>query len=350
MAHDEAGMLRGFWYIAAPARSLPVGRTKPAVVLGEELLLGRDHDGVVFAYADRCPHRGMPMRHGTFDGCDLRCCYHGWAFSAKDGVCSQIPALAKQDPTPPGRFRLRRFPCREVQGNVWVYIPSGRAIPDVLPAVPRVPGFDRAAPQISTTMRFPSNADIAAYGFCDPAHPAFVHTSRWWKSKAGLKLRPKTKEFEPVGYGFRMKTHTLVGGARPYRLLGGDVRVDVTLSLPGLRIEHIRGSRHSACVLAAVTPVTETLTDVHYCVYWTIPWLAPLRPLASLMARDFLRQDLDMAAKLAHGPATPPMLFVGDADTQIAWMMRLKREYLASQTEGRSFINPLTEQTLGWNS
>ena len=350
MVSDNAGMLRNFWYIATSAKALPKGKTKAVTVLGEELLLGRKPDGTVFAYADKCPHRGMPMRHGTFDGCNLQCCYHGWAFSAENGACTKIPALAEQDPTHPGRFRLRSFPCKEVQGNVWVFIPAGRSAPDPLPSIPTVPGFEGIAPQISTTMRFPSNADIAAYGFCDPAHPAFVHTSRWWKSKSGLKLRPKSKDFEPVEHGFRMKTHRLTGGARPYRLLGTDVRVDVTLSLPGLRIEHIRGSRHSACVLAAVTPITEMQTDVHYCVYWTPGWLAPFRPFAAWMARDFLRQDLDMAAKLAHGPETPPMLFVGDADTQIAWMMRLKREYLASQAEGRSFANPLPEQTLEWKS
>ncbi len=350
MIHDDAGMLRGFWYIAAQSRKLAKGKTRPATVLGEELLLGRDDTGEVFAYADKCPHRGMPLRHGSFDGTNLQCCYHGWAFSAANGACTRVPALADNDPTQPGRFRLRKFPCQDVQGNLWVYIPSGRSVPETLPPVPTVPGFDGIAPQVSTTMRFPSNADIAAYGFCDPAHPAFVHTSRWWKSKSALQLRPKTKAFEPVGHGFRMKTHKLHGGARPYRLLGTDVSVDVTLSLPGLRIEHISGSRHSACVLAAVTPVTEELTDVHYCVYWTVPWLAPLRPIAAYWARDFLRQDLDMAAKLAHGRATPPMLFVGGPDTQIAWMMRLKREYLASQAEGRTFTNPLVEQTLEWKS
>ena len=350
MAHDDAGMLRGFWYIAAQGHSIRRGTTHPATMLGEELLIVRDKQGAVFAYGDKCPHRGMPMRHGTFDGSCLRCCYHGWAFSAQTGVCTSIPALAEGDLTPPGRFRLRAFPCEEVQGNIWVFIPSGRVLPNPLPPVPQVPGFASQPPQISTTMRFPSNADIAAYGFCDPAHPAFVHTSRWWKSKAGLKLRPKSKAFEPVELGFRMKTHQLQGGARPYRLLGTDVRVDVTITLPGLRIEHIRGSRHSACVLAAVTPVSDEMTDVHYCVYWTIPWLAPLRPVAAYMARDFLRQDLDMAAKLAHGKATPPMLFAGDADTQIAWMVRLKREYLSSQAESRVFANPLEERVLQWKS
>ena len=344
-------MLRGFWYIAVLSRSLPAGVAKPFTILGEELLIGRNAQGDVFAYVDRCPHRGMPMRHGSFDGENLQCCYHGWSFSAANGVCNLIPALAEQDPTPPSRFRLRAYPCQDVQGNVWVFMPAGRVLPDPLPDVPHLAGFDGAAPQIATTMRFPSNADIAAYGFCDPAHPAFVHTSRWWKSKRALRLRPKSKAFEPIEHGFRMKSHTLTGNAaRPYRLLGAGVRVDVSLRLPGMRIEHIRGERHAACVLATVTPVTEMLTDVHYCVYWTVPWLAPLRPIAAWMARDFLRQDLDMAAKLAHGAVTPPMLFVGDADTQIAWLMRLKREYLASQTESRPFINPLAEKTLEWKS
>jgi phenylpropionate dioxygenase-like ring-hydroxylating dioxygenase large terminal subunit len=319
-------------------------------VLGEAVLIGRTPSNAVFAYADFCPHRGMPLRHGSFDGTHLRCCYHGWAFDAEDGRCTQIPALPADDKTDPRRFGLRAFPCREVQGNIWVYMAAGRTLPDPLPDVPSVPGFDGQPPQVTTTMRFPSNADIAAMGFCDPAHPAFVHTSRWWKSTSALALRPKAKAFEPVEHGFRMKQHQLKGGANPYRLLGTDVRVDVTVKLPGLRIEHIRGTRHAACVLAAVTPISETETDVHYCVYWTVPWLGALRPLAAWMARDFLRQDMDMAAKLAHGPSTPPMLFVGDADKQVAWLLRLKREYLASKAEKRTFTNPIQDQVLHWRS
>ena len=147
-----------------------------------------------------------------------------------------------------------------------------------------------------------------------------------------------------------MKPHQLHGGANPYRLLGTDIRIDVTVQLPGIRTEHIRGNRHSACVLATVTPVSATETDVHYCVYWTVPWLGPMRPFAAWMARDFLRQDLDMAAKLANGGETPSMLFVGDPDVQVAWLLRLKREYLSSQAENREFINPVHEQTLHWQS
>ncbi len=347
---DSSEMLRGFWYIACPARAVAKSTTKAVTLLSEAILVGRDEAGAVFAYSDRCPHRGMPMRHGSFDGQTLRCCYHGWAFAAADGVCTSVPALADSDERDVSRLRLRRYPCREVQGNLWVFMPDGAKLPETLPEVPLVPGFEGVAPQISATMRFPSNADIAAFGFCDPAHPAFVHTSRWWKSKSALQLRPKQKAFEPTQMGFRMAQHRLKHGANPYRLLGRDVRIDISLSLPGLRIESIAGSRHQAAVLAAVTPISPSETDVHYCVYWTVPYLWPLRPFGAWMTRDFLRQDRDMAAYLAKGAATPAMLFVGDADTQIAWLMRLKREYVASQNERRAFNNPLAAQTLQWKS
>ncbi len=44
------------------------------------------------------------------------------------------------------------------------------------------------------------------------------------------------------------------------------------------------------------------------------------------------------------------MLFVSDPDVQVAWLLRLKREYLASQAEDRPFVNPVREQTLHWRS
>ena len=285
-------------------------------------------------------------------GGTLRCGYHGWNFSNADGRCIEIPANAPGEAVEPGRFRLRQFPCREVQGNIWVFMAQRPdAPPEPLPPVPTVPGFEHEAPQVTATLRFPCEADIATMGFIDPAHPAFVHTSRWWKSKPSTSLRLKQKHFEPDGLGFRMQRHHLKQGANPYRLLGRNVHVDVAISLPGLRIEHISGDRHSACVLAASTPMEADATDVHYCVYWTVPWLAPLRPLAAWMARDFLRQDWDIAAKLARARAPfPPPMFVGDADTQIKWFLRLKREYAASRQEARPFANPLRPQTLQWRS
>ena len=343
-------LLPDFWYLAAPSARLVAGRTLPMTLLGHEILLCRGRDGRAYAYADRCPHRGMPLRHGTATGETLQCGYHGWQFRTDTGRCSVIPALPEGDGIDPARFSLRGFPCREVQGNVWVFT-GDPSEPAGLPAIPTVPGFDGVAPQVSATMRFPCAADVATMGFIDPAHPAFVHTSRWWKKKPSTSLRPKEKAFEPDALGFRMKRHHLKHGANPYRLLGRNVHVDVTIQLPGLRIEHIRGDRHSACVLAASTPITATTTDVHYCVYWTVGWLAPLKPIARWMTRDFLRQDYDVAVQLGGEQAPfPPPMYVGDADAQIRWFLRVKKEWQASRAEGRAFVNPLREQVLRWRS
>ncbi len=338
-------MLRGFWYLAAPGHTVLRGKTRPVTLLNEAVLLGRRDDGGVFAFGDSCPHRGMPMRHGGFDGQSLRCCYHGWAFRSTDGCCTEIPSVSVEEKVDPARFRLRAYPVREVQGNVWVYVGDGTP-----GAIPEVPGFVGAMPQVSVTERFRCGVDLAASGFFDPGHPAFVHTSRWWKSNPAANLRPKEKEFEPEGMGFRMKRHHLKHGANPYRLLGRNVHVDIGIQLPGVRIEYIHGDSHSAAVLAAATPISDTETDVHYCGYWTPDWLAPFRPAARWMARDFLRQDRDVAAKMMDNPRLPAPMYVGDPDTQIRWYLRLKREYLAAQTEGRDFVNPLRAQTLHWRS
>ena len=338
-------MLREFWYLAVSGAKVKRGATLPVTLLNEAILLGRRADGSVFAVGDVCPHRGMPMRHGSFDGQTLRCCYHGWAFRSSDGCCTEIPSLAPEDETDPTRFRLKTWHCREVQGNIWVYIGDNEP-----GEVPTVPGFDGATPQVSTTMRFPCGVDLAASGFFDPGHPAFVHTSKWWKSNPAANLHLKEKQFEPAGMGFRMLRHHVKHGANPYRILGQNVHVDIAIQLPGIRIEHIEGDRHSACVLAAATPITDTETDVHYCGYWTPKWLNPLRRVAHWMASDFLNQDRMVAVKMSQNANPPAPLFVGGPDVQVRWYMRLKREYLEAAAAGRPFVNPLRAQTLKWRS
>jgi phenylpropionate dioxygenase-like ring-hydroxylating dioxygenase large terminal subunit len=346
--------LRNFWYLAVPGERLRRGETVAVTLLGEPVLIGRNHDGAIFAFLDLCPHQGMPLRYATFKEGALRCCYHGWKFRVEDGRCIEIPSLAaNQTGIDSPRFNLRTYPCREVQGNIWVFMAlrdNDATPPMPLPPVPTVPGFGDAMPQVTTTELFPCNADQAAIGFVDPAHPPFVHTSRWWKAKSAA-LRLKEKHYEPTALGFRMTRHGLQDGATPYRLLGRNVAVEITVQLPGIRIEHILGDRHSAGVLTAITPVDAETATVHCCVYWSMRWLAPVKPIARWMARDFLRQDRDVAVKLRDRAAfAPPPLLVGDADAQIKWYFRLKKEFQDSVREQRPFVNPLQPKTLRWRS
>ena len=103
-------------------------------------------------------------------------------------------------------------------------------------------------------------------------------------------------------------------------------------------------------MLAAATPVTDTQTDVHYCIYWSPRWLGAVRPFAAWMAREFLDQDRLVAVHMGDNPNPPSPMFVGDADTQVRWYLRLKREYLEAKAQNRAFNNPLRPQVLRWRS
>ena len=49
---------------------------------------GAKEDGKLFAMRDNCPHRGIPLSCGWFDGRELTCKYHGWAFEPASGQCT----------------------------------------------------------------------------------------------------------------------------------------------------------------------------------------------------------------------------------------------------------------------
>jgi phenylpropionate dioxygenase-like ring-hydroxylating dioxygenase large terminal subunit len=343
-------LLRDFWYLAVPARRLTPGRTLGKTLLGEPVVLGRAADGTPFALADFCPHRGMPLRHGELSGGEITCCYHGWKF-APDGRCTEVPSLVAEERAAASRIRVRSYPCREVQGNVWVFFArEGRAPEEPLPDVPLLPGVGNMRPQVDCSLVYPLNADHAAYTLMDPAHTAYVHTWWWWKRRRRA-LREKSKEFEPAPLGWRQKRHRAPKENRVYRLLGNDVTTEITYRLPGMRIEAIQGERHTAVSLLIITPIDEARTEVHQCLYWTLSWLDPLKPVFRRLIHNFLDQDRVAAVKHLDGLRhDPPLMLFGDIDAQAKWFFRLKREWVRAQEEDRAFANPLTPQTLRWRS
>ena len=88
-------------------------------------------DGRVFAMRDSCPHRGIPLSEGWFDGNHVTCRYHGWEFEPCSGQCALIPSLSSHDHLDATRIYATAFPCEERDGHAWVYIPgpgSGRSV------------------------------------------------------------------------------------------------------------------------------------------------------------------------------------------------------------------------------
>ena len=125
---------------------------------------------------------------------------------------------------------------------------------------------------------FPCSTDHAAFGLMDPTHAAYVHTS-WWFKRQAAKLRPKEKTFEPSELGWKMvPPRHPAAEPRSTKLLGKNVTTEISYRLPGLRIEEIRGDKHSVVGLTAITPVTDEATEVHQMFWTTHGWVKPLAP------------------------------------------------------------------------
>jgi phenylpropionate dioxygenase-like ring-hydroxylating dioxygenase large terminal subunit len=342
---DAAAPLREAWYYAVPSRRLRRGNIAPKVMLGEPILIGRDAAGAPFALRDLCPHRGMPLSAGHFDGHEVECCYHGWRFDTS-GRCTVIPALVPGQAFTPDLIHTRSYPVRELQGNIWVFFGNDQA---AAPEIPFLEGFGGHVPDLVETVTFTAAIDHAVVGLMDPAHGPFVHRAWWWRSRRSIQ--PKAKAFTPSPFGFTMSRHRPSQNSRAYRLLGGVPETEIVFRLPSVRVEHIRAGRHRVCNLTAITPVDDRVTEINHCIYWTSPWLSTLKPFLRRYVRAFLHQDREIMERQQKGLRfNPPLTLIDDADTQAKWYYRLKREYRHARAAGRPFRNPVEPHTLEWRS
>lgn len=346
MQGDRSAPLRELWYYALPSDRLRPGKTLARLYLGEPILLGRGRDGNAFALRDICPHRGIPLSEGGFDGAELRCPYHGWRFDTS-GTCTAIPSMAPGAAFDCGRIRVKSYPVREVQGNVWIFFgdnPEGA--PDI-PVLPDVP--DGRGPNLYMSMVMPCQIDEGVFGLMDPGHNTFVHVSRWWR-KAGL-MEEKEKAFGPSPFGFTMLPHRPSGNLLPYKLLGGTPETQIVFRLPSCRMEHTRFGRHWYVTLSTVTPLGSGEIALNHTAYWSWPALNPFTSLLKWALWSFTKQDRAILRLQTRGLGyDPPLMLVDDADTQAKWYHRVKNEYARARAEGRPFENPVQPRTLRFRS
>lgn len=70
--------------IAASLDDFWEGEMRGVVIDGCPVLLVHTRDGVA-AFADRCPHQGVPLSQGRFDGVEIVCAAHEWRYEARSG-------------------------------------------------------------------------------------------------------------------------------------------------------------------------------------------------------------------------------------------------------------------------
>lgn len=345
---ETSSALRALWYYALPGHKIRRRRMLHLTLLGEPVLIGRDNQSRVFAIQDICPHRGIPLSHGRYDGAEVECCYHGWRFD-RDGVCTKIPSLVETQKFEPGRFKVRDYPVREVQGNIWIYMGEEAVDEAALPPVPRVPDFGDATYNMVHTMRFSCHMDHAVIGLMDPVHGPFVHQSFYWRSPT--RMLEKTKRFEPSYLGWTMVRHPPSVNGRLYRVLPGKRDTEIGFQLPGVRIEHIRAGNWRVCGLTAVTPINDHETDVHHAMYWNVPWLTALKPIARMAVQAFMNQDRQAVDRQQEGlKFNPALTLIDDSDKLAKWYFRCKQEFMRAQAENRDFKNPVEPAILRWRS
>ena len=156
------------WHIVARADSLKMGELRAASLMGEDLVLWRNPEGV-FAWKDLCIHRGAKLSLGKVIGDCLQCPYHGWLYDSA-GKCVKIPAHPEQ--TPPPRAHTIPYSCRESCGWIWVSL-SDKPVA----APPQFPEWDQPNARVLHYGPY----DVKAGGprlienFLDLAHLSITH-------------------------------------------------------------------------------------------------------------------------------------------------------------------------------
>ena len=347
-------MLLDFWYPALRSTHVRGRKLRSAKLLDVPLVIGRDARGGTFALRDTCPHRGMPLSVGHFDGEVLECSYHGWRFDVASGQCRAIPSLTPDSKLKVERIFADHFPCAEQDGYIWVYVPDPARRDAAVPPVPRLPVFSPRYRLTHLSVELPCNVDHGIIGLMDPAHGPFVHQSWWWRSRRSI--HEKEKIFEPIPNGFRIRAHTPSANSAPYKLLrayGHPITTTIEFVLPNMRFEQIRCGPHWFSSRATVTPVTPNHSRIDFCAAWNLLlWVPLVVPIFRLFARKFLRQDQQTMEEQALGlKHNPTMMLIDDADRPAQWYYQLKEAHLAAQRTGEPMQHPLPGPvTLRWRS
>jgi phenylpropionate dioxygenase-like ring-hydroxylating dioxygenase large terminal subunit len=379
---SDAGFLWDFWYPALRSSEVTGNHLKTAMLLEVPLVLGRTAEGKAFATRDSCPHRGIPLSYGRFDGKNLECSYHGWKFEACSGQCVEIPSLTSQDKLKVERIFAGHYPCEERDGYFWVYMNSGARIavarggesrgedkgnaeaqstqrlaekkagesPTTVP-VPKLSTFSEKYRITHLACELPSHVDQGIIGLMDPAHGPFVHQSWYWRSRHSI--HEKEKKFEPIPNGFRMSPHTPSSNSAPYRMLqkytGEPVTTTIDFVLPNIRTEEIRSGKLWFSSRATVTPVRRDLCRIDFVAAWNL--LMPVW-IFRIFAQKFLRQDQETMILQAEGlKHNPRLMLIDDADRPAKWYFGLKAGLLESRRTGAAMVHPMNGPvTLHWRS
>ena len=321
-------------------------------LLDTPLVVGRDRHGQAFALRDACPHRGMPLSYGRFDGEFIQCSFHGWTYAARTGQCRFVPTCTAAQQAKVGKIRAGHVPCEERDSFIWVYLAdparAERGPAATLPPAPALPVYSERYRHFDLSHEVPISADHGLVSLMDPAHGPFVHRQWWVLARAllGAHREESRVNVEPIPMGFREVIDTVVEEGWSRRMAGADsMRAEADFVLPNLRIGRFRFGKFWFTGLVSVTPLTPTTCrfDQRYawhCLYY-LPFAATILKLLFWL---FFVQDRRTLSRQAEGLGRIPRLtLMGDADCLARWYFQIKRAYVEAQRAGTEFVHPIRE-------
>ena len=163
------------WFSVERSHELAVGEVKPVKAFDRELVLYRTRSGKAVLQDAFCPHLGAHLGHeGRVIGESIRCPFHGWQFSATDGMCEHIPYCEEIPP----RAQVRTWHTDEKNGEVYVWFHPENSPPQWgLPDLPELGDPAWTAPRYTEHL-VPAHVQDICENSCDPVHFQFVHKSQ----------------------------------------------------------------------------------------------------------------------------------------------------------------------------
>ena len=318
------------------APMLRPGRMLHKTLLGEPVLIGRGRDGRVFALRDICPHRGIPLHYGRFDGETIACCYHGWRFD-RAGACVEIPSLREGQEVDLGKIRCGPTLASSGKGLVWIYFP--RAGPGGGSA--RAAGAAahagllrrRRCPRPRSCSRFPARPITPPSGSWTRPMPASCiprgGSSTRRPSCARRRSNSSRASSASAWCAIRCRRRTSSTSC------SGQQRRDRDL-LSAAGAAHRGGARRPPQPSSASPRSRRSRTRPRRCTRYSgrrRPGWRCSSPLIKPFMHTFLDQDRQVVVKQREGLVHKPrLMLINDADTQARWWMRVKDEWIAAQS------------------
>jgi phenylpropionate dioxygenase-like ring-hydroxylating dioxygenase large terminal subunit len=292
----SCGTLHEHWYVAALSSEVSGTRPLARTILEEPIVLFRGKRGQAVALIDRCLHRNAQLSRGrVFDGC-IGCPYHGWTYGAS-GRCVFVPSEGP-GAKPGEQRRLERFPVREQDGLVWVYLGTPERAEEREPF-----GFPQRGDgwrSYFMVTEFDGAVTDLVENFMDVPHTAFVH-SGWFRKAANAKPAEAVVERTPEGVFVEyFQPDDSIGFAR--RLLNPDgkplVHTDRFYMPNVTRVDYLWGERRGFVITSQITPVTPDRALVYTAITFRFGRVfnALARALLPPYTRAVIRQDVRIMA------------------------------------------------------